>query len=145
MRALVISDKVESILYSAAIHRRVGEVDLILSCGDLPFYYIEYIVSVLNRPCYYVFGNHGREIEYQGGDWRPKTEPQGATNLHTKIMREGSLLMASRCGATLPSSSRACSITESATVVGSMYWWLTHRLGVSMMSKIGHIKGFLAF
>jgi len=94
MRALVISDKVESILYSAAIHRRVGEVDLILSCGDLPFYYIEYIVSVLNRPCYYVFGNHGREIEYQGGDWRPKTEPQGATNLHTKIMREGSLLMA---------------------------------------------------
>ena len=94
MRALIISDKVEPILYSSAIHRRVGEVDLILSCGDLPFYYIEYIVSVLNRPCYYVFGNHGREVEYQGGDWQQKTEPQGAVNLHTRAIREGPLLMA---------------------------------------------------
>jgi len=94
MRTLVISDKVEPILYSGAICERVGAVDLIISCGDLPFYYIEYIVSMVNRPCYYVFGNHGREVEYQGGDWRQKAEPQGATNLHTRTVREGPLLLA---------------------------------------------------
>ncbi|MEM7533962.1 MAG: metallophosphoesterase [Chloroflexota bacterium] len=94
MRTLVISDNVEPILYSAAIQQRVGDIDLIISCGDLPFYYIEYIVSMLNRPCYYVYGNHGREVEYQGGDWRQKTEPQGAFNLHTKVVKEGPLLMA---------------------------------------------------
>jgi hypothetical protein len=94
MRALVVSDKVEPVLYSGAVRERVGDIDLILSCGDLPFYYIEFLVSMLNRPCYYVFGNHGREVEYQGGDWRCKTEPQGATNLHLQSYREGPLLLA---------------------------------------------------
>ena len=94
MRVLAISDKVEPILYSAGICQRVGDVDLILSCGDLPFYYIEYVVSMVNKPCYYVYGNHGREIEYQGGDWRKKTAPMGATNLHRRTVREGTLLLA---------------------------------------------------
>jgi Icc-related predicted phosphoesterase len=94
MRVLAISDKVEPILYSPAICKRVGDVDLIVSCGDLPFYYIEYVVSMVNRPCYYVFGNHGREIEYQGGNWYQKTEPLGAENLHMHTAREGQLLLA---------------------------------------------------
>ena len=59
MRILAICDHVEPILYSGGIVDRIGDVDLILSCGDLPAYYIEYIVSMLNRPCYFVFGNHG--------------------------------------------------------------------------------------
>jgi hypothetical protein len=67
---------------------------MILSCGDLPFYYIEYVVSMINRPCYYVFGNHGREIEYQGGAWRQKSEPQGAVDLHKQTACEGGLLLA---------------------------------------------------
>lgn len=94
MRVLAISDKVEPIIYSAGICRRVGEVDLILSCGDLPFYYIEYVVSMINKNCYYVFGNHGREIEYSGGDWQQKHAPQGAVNLHMRTVREDSLLLA---------------------------------------------------
>jgi hypothetical protein len=94
MRVLAISDKVEPVLYSAAICRRDGEVDLVISCGDLPFYYIEYVVSMVNKPSYYVFGNHGREVEYQGGDWRQKTAPLGAINLHGRTVQEGDLLMA---------------------------------------------------
>jgi uncharacterized protein len=94
MRVLAVCDKVEPILYSAGINSRVGEVDLILSCGDLPFYYIEYIVSMVDRPCYYVFGNHGREIEFQGGNWRQKREPEGAENLHVQGRRTGDLLLA---------------------------------------------------
>lgn len=94
MRVLAVSDKVEPILYSGVVNERVGPVDLILSCGDLPFYYIEFLVSMVNRPCYYVFGNHGREIEYQGGNWDKKTEPMGAVNLHTVTACENNLLMA---------------------------------------------------
>lgn len=94
MRVLAISDKVEPILYSGAICQRVGEVDIIISCGDLPFYYIEFVVSMVNKPSYYVFGNHGREIEYQGGNWRKKTAPMGAENLHERTVREGDLLLA---------------------------------------------------
>ena len=42
MRVLAVSDKVEPVLYSSVVNERIGPVDLILSCGDLPFYYIEY-------------------------------------------------------------------------------------------------------
>ena len=36
MRVLVISDEVEASLYNGAIRERVGEIDLILSCGESP-------------------------------------------------------------------------------------------------------------
>ncbi len=97
MRALVISDKVEPILYSPAIKRHVGDVDLLLSCGDLPFYYLEFVISMLNKPAFYVYGNHGREVEYQSGkgdSWVRKTEPMGAMNLHGQTAKEGDLLLA---------------------------------------------------
>jgi len=97
MRTLVISDKVEPILYSAAIKRHVGEIDLLLSCGDIPFYYLEFVVSMLNRPAFYVFGNHGREVEYQSGKgdtWVRKTKPMGAMDLHMQTAKEGDLLLA---------------------------------------------------
>lgn len=94
MRVLAVSDKVEPVLYSGVVNQHVGPVDMILSCGDLPFYYIEYLTSMVNRPCYYVFGNHGREIEYQGGNWAQKTAPLGAGNLHVTTAREDDLLMA---------------------------------------------------
>ena len=94
MRALVICDEVEPILYSPAVCERVGDVDLIISCGDLPFYYIEYIVSMVNRPSYYVYGNHGKEVEYQGLDWTQKTSPMGAENLHRRTVNENGLLLA---------------------------------------------------
>ncbi|MEM7028079.1 MAG: metallophosphoesterase [Chloroflexota bacterium] len=94
MRALIICDKVDPRLYSPAIKERVGEIDLIISCGDLPFYYIEFIVSMLNKPCYFVFGNHGHVAEYQGEDWIKVTGPGGAQNLHLKSVKEGPLLLA---------------------------------------------------
>jgi uncharacterized protein len=94
MRVLAVSDKVEPILYSPAICERVGEIDLIISCGDLPFYYMEYIVSMVNRPAYYVSGNHGREVEYQGHNWDQKREPLGSYDLHLRTQRENSLLLA---------------------------------------------------
>ena len=79
MRVLAISDKVEPSLYSPAVMERVGKVDLILSCGDLPHYYIEYLMTMLGRPTYYVFGNHGREIQYSGGkgDDKPQSDRWG--------------------------------------------------------------------
>ncbi len=47
MRVLAISDKVEPILYSPAVNQRVGKLDMILACGDLPFYYIEYLMTMV--------------------------------------------------------------------------------------------------
>jgi uncharacterized protein len=62
MRILTVSDKVEPVLYGPYIRERVGQIDLILACGDLPYYYLDYIVSLLDRPLYYVHGNHDKAI-----------------------------------------------------------------------------------
>lgn len=114
MRVLAISDKVEPILYSEGICAHVGPVDMIVSCGDLPFYYIEYVVSMVNRPAYYVFGNHGREVEYQGGHWKKKTEPQGATNLHRRTAMENGLLLAGLEGSIRYNNAPKYQYTETA-------------------------------
>ncbi|MER2598500.1 MAG: metallophosphoesterase [Caldilineales bacterium] len=69
MRILAISDKVIPALYSPAMRQLVGPVDLVLSCGDLPDYYLDFIASTLDVRCLMVHGNHasGREFEASGG------------------------------------------------------------------------------
>ena len=116
MRTLAISDKVEAIIYSGGITDRFGDVDLILSCGDLPFYYIEYVVSMLNKPTYYVFGNHGSEVQYHSGkgdDWQSASEPQGATNLHCGTAKVGALLLAGLEGSMRYNDSSTTQYTDS--------------------------------
>jgi len=52
---------------------------------------------MLNKPTYYVFGNHGREFEYQSGKgdtWNQLNAPQGATNLHRRTLNNNGLLLA---------------------------------------------------
>lgn len=58
MRILALSDEVSHLVYSPAIRERFGDVDVIVGCGDLPAYYLEYVVSQLNVPLLYVPGNH---------------------------------------------------------------------------------------
>lgn len=91
MRALTISDKVEDFIYSPAVKHRYGHVDAVISCGDLPYYYLEYLVSVLNKPLYYVRGNHASPIEY--GERTERSEPWGATNLDRTQIHAHDLIM----------------------------------------------------
>ncbi len=58
MKILCIADYVDPLVYSAQIKERFNDVDFILSAGDLPLNYYGFIVSSLNRPLYFVFGNH---------------------------------------------------------------------------------------
>ena len=58
MRILCISDHVDPRIYSPNIRERFHDVDIIISSGDLPLSYYDYIVSMLNRPFFFVFGNH---------------------------------------------------------------------------------------
>jgi Icc-related predicted phosphoesterase len=89
---LAISDQVEPLLYAPGIRERFRHVDLVVSCGDLPDYYLEYIISVLNVPLYGVNGNH---------DQRPKESEAaglgyalGAVNLHGRVVSAHGLLLA---------------------------------------------------
>ena len=93
MRILAISDKVDPLLYSPAIRQAVGQVDLILSCGDLPYYYVDYVISMLDRPCYLVHGNHASGVEFSRlPDQR--LEAVSRMNIHRRVVMEEGLLIA---------------------------------------------------
>jgi uncharacterized protein len=87
MKILSISDVELNYLYSTQIVDRFGDVDLIISCGDLPNHYLEYITTMINRPLYYVFGNHTQNIDLN------KQIPHGGTNIHGKTFRDSSGLV----------------------------------------------------
>jgi Icc-related predicted phosphoesterase len=87
MRVLTISDQVNDLVYSPALVRFAEGVELVLSCGDLPSTYLEYIVSMLNVPLYYVMGNHGAE----GGE---KLFPDGCENIDGHVVEHKGLLIA---------------------------------------------------
>jgi len=91
-RILAISDKVEPRLYGPSITKIAGDVDGIIGCGDLPYYYLEYIVSMLNKPLFYVHGNHDRP-EHRSNR-TVVTEPQGGVNLHGRVVAFNGLLIA---------------------------------------------------
>lgn len=97
MRILALSDRVVDGIYSAQVRERFGDIDLLLSCGDLPYSYLEYVVTMLSVPAFYVHGNHDRP-EYVGEDGLLE-EPGGWVNLDGRVVRVGPLLLAGLEGA----------------------------------------------
>ncbi len=90
MKILAVSDQVVEGIYSSRICERFGDIDMVLSCGDLPYSYLEYIVSMLNVTCFFVHGNHDKP-EYTA-DGRTLTEPGGWVNLDGRTVRAGGIL-----------------------------------------------------
>lgn len=64
MKILCIADHVDPIVYSNAIKERFKDINVVLSAGDLPMDYLGFVVSCLNKPLYFVFGNHN--LKYLG-------------------------------------------------------------------------------
>lgn len=92
MKVLSLSDQVLDFIYAPTVATRFSAVDLILGCGDLPYYYLEYLVDVLCKPVFFVRGNHNGEVEYtSGGD---RKQPWGAVDLHRKVVHHQGLLVA---------------------------------------------------
>jgi Icc-related predicted phosphoesterase len=84
MKILTISDRVLPSLYSQAIERLYPDVDLVLSCGDLPFYYLDYIATMLTVPLFYVLGNHDRPKGYAGG-FMVKPQARGGMDVDGQV------------------------------------------------------------
>ncbi len=93
MRVLSLSDIVQEHIYAPSVAERFAHVDLVLGCGDLPYYYLEYLVDVLRKPVFFVRGNHASEAE--ASDYGPERKaPWGAVDLHRRVVNFNGLLMA---------------------------------------------------
>ena len=91
-KILAVSDDIDPLVYSPAIKERFREVDLVISCGDLSFLYLEYIISTLNKDLYFVHGNHDPDLERTEGE--PRSYPLGGNNLHCHSIKHQDLLLA---------------------------------------------------
>ena len=91
MKVLVVSDEVRPEIYHEGLAERLPDVELVLSCGDLPFYYLEYIVTVLNVPLVYVFGNHDHVLLTEWG--QEIRAPRGCINAGGRVVEVKGLLI----------------------------------------------------
>lgn len=87
LKVLAVTDEVDPRIYSTSLRDRMGDVDLVVSCGDLPASYLEYLTDVLHRDVYYVLGNHAEELVREGQRGEPR-HPMGGTDLGFKIVRD---------------------------------------------------------
>jgi Icc-related predicted phosphoesterase len=95
VKILCISDKVEAMLHGPNLTSYARGVEAVISCGDLPFAYLEYIVTCLGVPVYYVLGNH------DPGPEGPE-HPGGCTPLDGRVVEvEGGVVLAGLSGSPL--------------------------------------------
>jgi uncharacterized protein len=78
LNVLAITDEVSRTLYDAFKPERWRDVDLIVSCGDLHPEYLDFLVTNLDVPIFYIRGNHD-------GDYRT-SQYDGLRNIHGKIV-----------------------------------------------------------
>lgn len=93
MKILTVSDVVVDLVQSPGIAQRFADIDLVLSCGDLPFEYMEYIVTMLGRPLYFVYGNHAQHHRVTATGWAMDREPEGCINIHRRVVNHRGLLI----------------------------------------------------
>lgn len=86
MKVLAVSDvEVPQLLNADFLRNTYSDVDLLISCGDMPVGYLDFIGSVLSLPLFYVRGNHdtGYVPLKPGGD-----------NLHMRFVQYRGVLFA---------------------------------------------------
>ncbi len=92
MRVLAVCDRVQEHIYSPSIRTRHGDVGMVFGCGDVPYYYLEYIVTMLSVPVLYVRGNHDHLVYMSGG--RVATRAEGCLDMHGRVIYQSGLLVA---------------------------------------------------
>lgn len=93
MKILAVSDRVLDPLYSGQVGQLFPDVDLLISCGDLPFYYLDFLTSALNAPLLYVRGNHDGGPQY-AADGRIWSDVRGGMDIHGKVVARKGLILA---------------------------------------------------
>ena len=93
LKFLAVSDKVLDTHYSPNVTNLYPKLDLLIGCGDLPYYYLDFLVSVFETRMLYVLGNHdaGRQFTAERGEL---TEVRGGVDMHRRSVEAQGLLFA---------------------------------------------------
>ena len=83
MKILAVSDEVVDRLYSLCSNGHFRDIELILGCGDLPYPYLENLLTIINVPLFYVPGNHDPNYSIENH----MAHVEGGTNLDLNAVR----------------------------------------------------------
>lgn len=90
VRILAVGDEVSPALERAVLSASFPKVDLILSCGDLPYDYLEFLIDAVDAPLLFVRGNHDRPIHSED---RVIRVPQGGVDVDGKVVEKKGLIV----------------------------------------------------
>ena len=90
MKILAVSDQEVEQIYDLVPQGYFSGIEMVISCGDLRYEYLEYLVTLLNVDLFYVPGNHdpADDPDLSG------TRAAGCTNLDLETARAKGLLLA---------------------------------------------------
>jgi Icc-related predicted phosphoesterase len=120
VRILAVADEVHPALYDHLDLSRFKGIDAIISCGDLPDSYLDFLASSFNVPCFYVRGNHD-----------PGAAPAGWENLDDRLVVFQGLRIAGFEGCRLYTNHPVVQYTEREM------WWKVRRLTPRIWLKGG--------
>ena len=80
MKILAVSDIVVDWIYNPKIRQLLPDINLVIGCGDLPQNYLEFVVSSLDIPVFFVNGNHSQVIT----EGKQHNYYHGAVDLHCR-------------------------------------------------------------
>lgn len=89
MKILAVSDEVVERLYTLCLNGHFGGAELILGCGDLPYPYLENLLTFLSVPLFYVPGNHDPIHDSDNS----LAHVEGGTNIDRKVVRYKTFLI----------------------------------------------------
>jgi Icc-related predicted phosphoesterase len=80
MKTLALSDEAIERLYNVRVRETYPDVRMLFGCGDLPYEYLEFLVTVFNVPLFYVPGNHDPKYADHS-----RSHVEGGINLDGKV------------------------------------------------------------
>jgi Icc-related predicted phosphoesterase len=103
---LAVSDQIHPALYEHLDRTRFPAIHALISCGDLPDYYLDFLASTFDVPAFYVRGNHDVD-----------SAPSGWVNLDGRVVTLGPLRLVGFEGARLYTNRAAVQYTDREM------WW----------------------
>ena len=134
---LAVSDETDPRLHNPTVRERQGHVALVIGCGDLPTGYLEFLADALNRPVYYVLGNHADELR-RGCCRSEAAKPMGAIDLGGRVVRDPrtGLILAG-----FPGSPRYGE-HEPAQYAEREIWWMIAKMAPRLLwNRLRHGRG----
>ncbi|MBN1500924.1 MAG: metallophosphoesterase [Spirochaetes bacterium] len=85
MKILLIGDKESTYLWDYFDYEKFKDIEFIISTGDLKSAYLQFLVTMLNVPLYYVPGNHDKNYL--------TNPPEGCINGDSRLIKHNDIKM----------------------------------------------------